>query len=108
MKDDLISREAAIEAVKIPDDGCSNPSERHGIIFARVEARRAIQSIPSVPAVPLDKLCEFLGRAVTPCILLNIGCPYNDVTCKDCDSCKAREAWKITLSKWMEEQDESD
>ena len=65
--DDLISRQAAIEAVKIPDDGCTNISERHGIIFARVEARRAIQDIPSVPAVPLDKLCEWLGKFANPC-----------------------------------------
>ena len=58
--DDLISREAALEAVKIPDSGCVNSSERHGIIFARVEARRVIQSIPSVPAVPLEPLCRYL------------------------------------------------
>lgn len=49
---DLISREAAIEAVKVPNGGYSNPSERHGIIIARVEARRRIMEIPSVHAIP--------------------------------------------------------
>ena len=96
---DLISREAAIEAVKIPDDGCNNPSERHGIIFARVEARRAIQSIPSVPAVPLDKLCEYLNSVIYPCII-----------CKESPSpqCNAKRkgCWKQVLTRWMEEQND--
>lgn len=90
--DDLISRKAAIEAIRIPDDGCSNPSERNGIIFARVEARRAIQSIPSVPAVPLDKLCEWLSGYAEP--------PLDALTM--CDN--EFEAWKLTLTKVMEEE----
>ena len=96
----LISREAAIEAVKIPDDGCVNPSERNGIIFARVEARRAIESIPPVSAVPLDKLCEmlskFVGNPPCPCgyDLKGTGC-NPDWEKKDC--------WKIALTTWMEE-----
>ena len=53
MTDDLISREKAIEATKIPNGEYPNPSERHGIIIARVEARRRIREIPSVPAVPV-------------------------------------------------------
>ena len=95
--DDLIFRKKAIEAVKIPDDGCSNPSERHGIIFARVEARRAIQSIPPVPAVPMDKLCEWLARANGPV-------PCND----DCENCTVFDGtgntvncWKKIVSEWM-------
>lgn len=60
MKDDLISRKAAIEATKIPDGEYPNPSERHGIIIARVEARRRIMEIPSAPAVPIEPLCRYL------------------------------------------------
>lgn len=79
---------------------------KYGFIAPDMTVHEFVEDeLPSVPAVPLDKLCEFLGGAVTPCILLNIGCPYNEATRKDCDSCIAREAWKITLSKWMEEQD---
>ena len=92
---DLISRKSVAKKMLYRRDYVGRPSDPDCIIADE----------PSVPAVPLDELCEFLGGAVTPCILLNIGCPYNDANRGDCDSCRAREAWKITLSKWMEEQD---
>ena len=99
---DLIGRKAAIEALKIPDGEYPNPSERHGIIIARVEARRRIREISSVPAVPLDELCEMLSK-------FNVNVPCND----DCEGCEAFDGtgdtvncWKVTLAKWMEEQDE--
>lgn len=103
---DLISRKAALEAVKIPNGEYSNPSERHGIIAARVEARRRIMDIPSVPAVPLDKLCEWLARNAFA------------FECKDCEEyCRAMlecenevgsdpEYWKNKLTKWMEGLDD--
>lgn len=95
---DLISRKAAIDRLNAIPPGN----------WSKVRYTRELWNVPSVKTVPLDKLCEFLGGAVTPCILLNIGCPYNEATSKDCDSCRAREAWEITLSKWMEEQDVAD
>lgn len=102
---DLISRKAAIEAVKIPNGEYPNPSERHGIIIARVEARRRIGEIPSVPAVPLDKLCELLcGMDNKPycddCRRLGIECDYR--------KCGSPGHWKEFLTKWMEEQDVAD
>lgn len=104
MKDDLISRETAIHQtmgkLDYVDTIFDKPTESEIVYMLR--------SLPTVPAAPLDELCRFLGEAVTPCILLNIGCPYNEATHKDCDSCRAREAWKITLSKWMEEQNAAD
>lgn len=108
--DSLISRQAAIEAVKIPDDGCVNSSERHGIIFARVEARRAIQSIPSVPAIPIDKLCEWLTEIDMP---LADACPWIGKYYHECTQCDffqrpIKECWKEILSKLMEEQSETD
>ncbi len=108
MKDDLISRKAAIEAVKIPDDGCNNPSERHGIIFARVEARRAIQSIPSIPAVPLEPLCKWLGSQIDPCIC--IGCYKKDYeqSCKIDENTSSSECWKEILTNWMERLNDMD
>lgn len=58
MKDDMISREAALEAVNIPNGEYSNPSERHGIIIARVEARRRIMDIPAVKAVKVIRCSD--------------------------------------------------
>lgn len=104
---DLISREAAIEAVKIPDDRCTNISERNGIIFARVEARRAIQDIPAVPAVPLDKLCMLLGDNYgAPCFMTSTDFVHycekdNDGNCYFHDK-PDEECWKHVLTKWME------
>lgn len=53
-------------------------------------------------AVPLDKLCEMLDK-------YNVTVPCND----DCEGCEAFDGtgntvncWKVTLTKWMEEQDE--
>ena len=65
------------------------------------EIANCVKYAPTVPAVPLDKLCEFLGKATQPCILLAIGCPYDESNCEECDSCNA---WKAALTKWMEEQ----
>lgn len=104
---DLISREAAIKFANeqmVKETGAYSKG-RNAALLVMKSALNNHDAIPPVPAVPLDKLCEFLGGAVTPCLLLNICCPYNEATRKDCDSCIAREAWKITLSKWMEEQD---
>lgn len=49
----------------------------------------------------LDKLCEMLDK-------YNVTVPCND----DCEGCEAFDGtgdtvncWKITLAKWMEEQD---
>ena len=109
---DLISRKAAIEAVKIPDDGCNNPSERHGIIFARVEARKAIQSIPIVPAVPLDKLCEWLSESSIniPCTscanFVNEYCTAIGDASKPCPN--SADGWRRAITEWMEEQDAAD
>lgn len=88
MKADLISRESAIDAVK------------HA--WAKgLEPSQYIEIIPSVPAVPLDKLCEWLqyNHVIAPCD-------------NDCENCVAydgtgniAECRKMVLTKWMEEQD---
>lgn len=106
----LISRESALEAVKIPNGEYPNPSERHGIIIARVEARRRIREIPSVPAVTLDKLCELFQEAVArvPCALCSKIVPE---WCKENNNIPLSwygewkcPTWKQLLTKWMEEQ----
>lgn len=106
----LISREAAIEAVKIEIPEPCNPEERYGIIYARVEARKNIRELPSAPAVPLDKLCEWLSENSIniPCE----ACPnFSNEYCtaigdasKPCP--KTANDWREAITKWMEEQDD--
>lgn len=58
---------------------------------------------PSVPAVPLDKLCEWLAEYTEPC-KLGIRCEYAvDFTCMS-----GKDCWRYVLKKWMEEQDAAD
>lgn len=90
----LISREAAIDKLNAIPSG--NWSKDRYI--------RELLNVPSVPAVPLDKLCEMLSKS-------NVNVPCND----DCEGCEAFDGtgdtvncWKITLTKWMEEQDAAD
>lgn len=60
------------------------------------ELRSAIEEAPTVPAVPLDKLCEWLAGYAEP--------PLDALTI--CDN--PFEAWKMTLTEMMEEQDAAD
>lgn len=96
--DDLISREAILNEAKrlsgpITGDGWDNWG-----VYGLIERQ------PSVPAVPLDKLCEWLaGNA------WHIDCSDCDGEHCDCpqlydDSGSSPEFWKAKLSKWMEEQ----
>lgn len=62
------------------------------------ELKSAMEEAPSVPAVPLDKLCEWLEKNA---------CYYQTEdnggsTRFSLDACQ----WKIVLAKWMEEQDD--
>jgi len=50
-------------------------------------------------AVPLDKLCEWLGKFANPC-KIGIRCHYPD------DCMPTVECWRYVLTKWMEEQNE--
>ena len=66
------------------------------------ELRSAIEEAPTVPAVPLDKLCEWLGKFANPC-KIGIRCYYPDDNNEDC--MPTVECWRYVLTKWMEEQD---
>ena len=91
--DDLISRKALLAAY----------DERHK--GPPGGARELIEDAPSVPAVPLDKLCEFLERC---------GADSYCGTCKqimggcftDGHGCGAEHFWKELLTKWMEGLDD--
>ena len=67
----------------------------------------AMEEAPSVPAVPLDKLCELLSKGAYPCTILSESlCPFEK--CIDTGRYSndvSKECWKAVLTKWMEEQD---
>lgn len=84
---DLISREAAIDALNM--NGCCGM----GITY--------LLDCDSVPAVPLDKLCEWLAeRYEPPYALIDI-----DKLRRPIDFRQQKEIWMAALTKWMEEQD---
>lgn len=79
MMDDLISREAVAEKMKNRRDYVGRPSDPDCIIA----------DDPTVPAVPLDKLCAWLedNAALTGGVYMSA------------------KGWKRELTFWMEEQD---
>jgi hypothetical protein len=100
--DDLISRKALLA------DLCED-REEGTFEFTDVQAEAAdriiryvdsrIEKLPSVPAVPLDKLCEYLNSVIYPCII-----------CKEspgpqCNA-KRKGCWNRVLTKWMEGLDD--
>ena len=57
---------------------------------------KIIQDIPSVNAVPLDKLCEILSD--------NSDCPPEHSPVRDyCIGKSCAECWKSVLMEWMED-----
>ena len=88
---DLISRKAVKEEIKDEWDGCCSEYGPKQIIN---DTLCAVDRIHTVPAVPLDKLCEWLAGYAEP--------PMDALTI--CDN--PFEAWKMTLTNWMEEQDD--
>ncbi len=90
--DDLISRKAAM-------DCCFKPQVRpNAEIFnaLKMAIRSEISAIQSIPAVPLDKLCELLAA--------NADCPpeHNPII-DHCKENKCVECWKTVLKEWVEE-----
>ena len=74
-----------IDPISISMDGC----EMRGMM------RTIIAAAPTIEAVPLDKLCEYLNSVIYPCII-----------CKEspgpqCDA-KRKGCWERVLTKWTE------
>ena len=93
--DDLISRKVARAAVY-------GYEMQTGIAEMPLEfAHNKIDEVPSVPAVPLDKLCEWLAKFANPC-KIGIRCYYDN----DRDCMPTVECWRYVLKKWMEETKE--
>ena len=111
MMDDLISRKTAIETLALntdyqtPDgiknDLINHPGKECDWLGGIDEAISIIEELPSIPAVPLDKLCEYLNSVIYPCII-----------CKEspgpqCNA-KRKGCWEQVLKKWMEGLDAAD
>lgn len=100
MEDDLISRKAAIEEFEEIVTSVSvygESAEARYATNARLRFIDKLNEIPSVPAVPLDKLCEMFAK--------NADCPPEHSPVIDhCIHTKCAECWKSVLKEWMEEQ----
>lgn len=89
---DLISRKAAIEALgERPENWTDTPAEIEAV-RSYDNAIDVLKSVPSVPAVPLNKLCEWLHENA----LLSYKTPISVA------------GWKYELTQWMEEQNGTD
>ncbi len=87
MTDGLISREAVREGMM-----------KYGFHAPDMTVHEFVEDeLPSVPAVPLDKLCEWLAEYAAP--------PVTEC-CVTSDERTA--AWKAVLNKFVEEQDAAD
>lgn len=68
---------------------------KYGFIAPDMTVHEFVENeLPTVPAVPLDKLCEWLAN--------NAYLKIDDEAAWELDA----DNWKQCLTKWMEEQDE--
>lgn len=75
---------------------------KYGFIAPDMTVHEFVEDeLPSVPAIPLDKLCEWLERYAT---MDCDGCREAFGSCEDTEPsvCNSRERWKAMLTKWME------
>lgn len=92
---DLISRKSVAKKMLYRRDYVGRPSDPDCIIADE----------PSIPAVPLDKLCEWLEN---DCILSCVSCEhlFGGQWCKQHPElpyrCNRKEHWKEVLTKRME------
>lgn len=93
---DLISKTALLnDLCEDREEGtfCFTDSQAEAADKIIVYVTKRINAQIPISAVPLDKLCEWLAGYAEP--------PLDALTI--CDN--PFEAWKMTLTKWMEEQD---
>lgn len=102
--DDLISRKAAM-------DCCFKPQVRpNAEIFnaLKMAISSEISALQSIPAVPLDKLCEWLANSFSDppcCVLENVQCKME---CRGFTQMAYSECWRYVLTKWMEGLDDAE
>lgn len=126
---DLISRKAAIETLAlntdyqtpegIKNDLINHPGKECDWLGGIDEAISIIEELPSVAAVPLDKLCGLLAEMYhCPASgwpasnhACHPGCPdevFEKLCGTGCEKHTDEERWHAFLTKWMEKQHESD
>lgn len=90
----LIDADALLEQMKHRKEYVGRPSDPVCLV----------EDAPTIPAVPLDKLCEWLAeRYEPPYALIDI-----DKLRRPIDYRQQKEIWMAALTKWMEEQDAAD
>ena len=113
MKDGLISREALLnDLCEDREEGtfCFTDSQAEAADKIIVYVTKRINAQPSVPAVPLDKLCEWLreNSNTIPCTccanFVNEYCTAIGDRSRPCP--KTANDWREAITKWMEEQDD--
>ena len=107
--DDLISRKALYDAMEKREEMYAKGNCLYDAYNYHVSAE-IVANVPSVPAVPLDKLCEWLtaNRVSIPCRL----CEYDDAgectvqndMSKPCPN--TTRDWRMVITKWMEGLDD--
>ena len=97
---DLIDREAAIEAIDHEREILLNQGRDGAEHVVVHHARRLIEDMPTILAVPLDKLCKWLAVCTDdpPCISLRF-CDCG-IVCREKKPSDA-ECWKTVITKWM-------
>lgn len=103
--DDLISRKALREAMYHEAFEMDSDMQKwdSGCWIRYKMFENHLKDAPSVPAVPLDKLCEWLANS---CYLPCVSCEslFGDQWCKQHPyRCHSKEHWKDAITKWLEE-----
>ena len=102
---DLIDRAVAIEEV---DDTvtsvsvCATVEQARGATWAKKRIRERLEKMPTIEAVPLDKLCDWLANSFSDppcCTLENVRCKME---CRGFTQMDYSECWRYVLTKWME------
>lgn len=96
---EFISRKAAIDRLNAIPPGN----------WSKARYTRELWNVPSAPAVPLDRLCEWLSERsiIIPCTscknFVNDYCTAIGDTSRPCP--KTADDWRRAITEWMEEQD---
>ena len=67
-------------------------------LIALRDVKEIIKAVPEVDAVPMNKICELLGKAGP--------CPPDKEDHERCLTAHCELCWKDYLTNWMEEQNE--